>query len=138
MRLKFGSFTLPAASLEVFDIVIVLVLAPLMENSIYPLLERVGIKVTPLRRIGVGFLLSAASMLVAGLVERKRREVWEAGDVCRQTVFGEVHDASCFSVFWQAPEFLLIGVSEVLANITGLQFFLSLLLLNKCSHHSRL
>lgn len=138
MRLQFGSFTLPAASLEVFDIVIVLVLAPLMEHGIYPLLERVGIKVTPLRRIGVGFLFSAASMLVAGLVETKRREVWEAGDVCRQTVFGEVHDASCFSVFWQAPEFLLIGVSEVLANITGLQFFLSLLLLNKCSHHSRL
>ena len=138
MRLQFGSFTLPAASLEVFDIVIVLVLVPLMEHGIYPLLERVGIKVTPLRRIGVGFLLSAASMLVAGLVETKRREVWEAGDVCRQTVFGEVHDASCFSVFWQAPEFLLIGVSEVLANITGLQFFLSLLLLNKCSHHSRL
>lgn len=138
MRLQFGSFTLPAASLEVFDIVIVLVLAPLMEHGIYPLLERVGIKVTPLRRIGVGFLLSATSMLVAGLVETKRREVWEAGDVCRQTIFGEVHDASCFSVFWQAPEFLLIGVSEVLANITGLQFFLSLLLLNKCSHHSRL
>ena len=46
MRLQFGSFTLPAASLEVFDIVIVLVLAPLMEHGIYPLLERVGIKVT--------------------------------------------------------------------------------------------
>ena len=122
MRLQFDNFTIPAASLTVFDIVIVLVLAPLMEHGIYPLLERIGIKVTPLRRIGVGFLIAAASMVAAGLVEIKRREVWQAGDVCRQIVFGEVHDASCFSVIWQAPEFLLIGASEVLANSTGLQF----------------
>ncbi|PFX24403.1 Solute carrier family 15 member 4 [Stylophora pistillata] len=122
MRLQFDNFTIPAASLTVFDIVIVLVLAPLMEHGIYPLLERIGIKVTPLRRIGVGFLIAAASMVAAGLVEIKRREVWQAGDVCRQIVFGEVHDASCFSVIWQAPEFLLIGASEVLANSTGLEF----------------
>lgn len=123
MKLKFESFTMPAASLSVFDIVIILVLAPLMDRVIYPLLDRIGINFTPLRRIGVGFVLSAAAMLVAGLVEIKRRDIWEKGDICIQTVFKESHNASCFSIFWQAPQYLLIGLSEVLANITGMDLY---------------
>ena len=132
MKLKFESFTMPAASLSVVDIVIILVLAPLMDRVIYPLLDRIGINFTPLRRIGVGFLLSAAAMLVAGLVEIKRREIWDKGDICIQTVFKESHNASCFSIFWQAPQYLLIGSSEVLANITGMDLYRHVHVYNYC------
>lgn len=122
MRLEFSSFTVPAASLSVFDIVAVLLLIPIMDNIIYPLLRYSGIRFTPLRRIGVGMLLAVASMVVAGLVEIKRRHTWEQGHVYDQVVNGRHLSASYLNIFWQIPQFMLVGASEVLANITGLEF----------------
>ncbi|XP_022792601.1 solute carrier family 15 member 4-like isoform X1 [Stylophora pistillata] len=122
MKLKFVDFSIPAASLSLVDIVIILVLVPLMNHAIYPFVKRTGIKLTYFHRIGVGYMLMAASMLVAGLIEIKRRTVWQHGAICTQIVLGESHNASCFSIFWQTPQFLLIGCSEVLATITGLEF----------------
>lgn len=119
MRLEFSSFTVPAASLSAFDIVAVLLLIPIMDNIIYPLLRYSGIRFTPLRRIGVGMLLAVASMVVAGLVEIKRRHTWEQGHVYDQVVNGRHLSASYLNIFWQIPQFMLVGASEVLANITG-------------------
>ena len=119
MRLEFPSFTVPAASLSLFDIVAVLALIPIMEHIVYPLLQYCGIRFTPLRRIGVGMLVAAASMVVAGLVEIKRRHTWEQGHVYDQEVNGENLTAAELNIFWQIPQFLLIGSSEVLCSITG-------------------
>ena len=119
MRLEFPSFTVPAASLTIFDIIAVLVFIPIMDHIVYPLLQRFGIRFTPLRRIGVGLLLAAASVVVAGLVEIKRRRVWEQGHFYDQVVFGEHRNASSLNIFWQVPQFMLIGASEVLCTITG-------------------
>ena len=119
MRLEFPSFTVPAASLNIFDIIAVLVFIPIMDHIVYPLLQRFGIRFTPLRRIGVGLLLAAASVVVAGLVEIKRRRVWEHGHFYDQVVFGEHRNASSLNIFWQVPQFMLIGASEVLCAITG-------------------
>ena len=119
MRLEFPSFTVPAASLSIFDIIAVLVFIPIMDYIVYPLLQRFGIRFTPLRRIGVGLLLAAASVVVAGLVEIKRRHLWEQGHFHDQVVFGEHRNASSLNIFWQVPQFMLIGASEVLCSITG-------------------
>ncbi|KAJ7372472.1 hypothetical protein OS493_018979 [Desmophyllum pertusum] len=122
MRLKFDNFTVPAASLSIFDIVAVLTLIPIMDHVVYPLLNYCGIRFTPLRRIGVGMLLAAASVVMAGVIEIKRRNVWKDGGVYNQTVFDEPRNASSLGIFWQVPQFVLIGSSEVLTSITGLEF----------------
>ena len=119
MRLEFDEFTIPAASLSLFDIVAVLVLIPIFDHVFYPLLNYCGINFTPLRRIGVGMLLISASVIVAGVVEIQRRNTWIDGGFCIQTVFGESRNASSVNVFWQIPQFVLIGSSEVLLVITG-------------------
>ena len=119
MRLEFPGFTVPAASLTVFNVIAVLVFIPIMDHIVYPLLQRFGISFTALRRIGVGLLLAAASVVVAGLVEIKRRRVWEHGHFYDQVVFGEHRNASSLNIFWQVPQFMLIGASEVLCAITG-------------------
>lgn len=121
MRLKFKHFTIPAASLSIFDIVAVLAFIPIMDHVVYPLIQFCGIRFTPLRRIGVGLLLAAASVVVAGLIERKRRHVWQDGGVYNQTVFDKNHEASDLNVFWQVPQFMLVGSSEVLTSITGVK-----------------
>ncbi|XP_020621718.1 solute carrier family 15 member 4-like [Orbicella faveolata] len=122
MRLEFHNFTIPAASLSLFDIVAVLVLIPIMDHVVYPLVSYCGISFTPLRRIGVGMLLASASVIVAGVVEIQRRNTWIDGGFCIQTVFDESRNASSVNVFWQIPQFMLVGSSEVLMVITGLEF----------------
>ena len=119
MRLEFESFTIPAAFLTVFDIVTVLLLIPIVGCVVYPLGEYCGIRLTPLRRIGVGLLLAAASVCVAGVIEIKRRDVWENGGTFCQVVFDEPRNASSLNIFWQVPQFVLMGSSEVLALVTG-------------------
>lgn len=116
MRLKFHSFIVPAASLSIFDIVAVLTFIPIMDHIVYPFLQYCGIRFTPLRRIGVGMLLAAASVAVAGVIEMKRRDT---GHFHNQTVFNKCRNASTLNVFWQVPQFALIGLSEVLTSITG-------------------
>ena len=106
MRRKFSKFTIPAASMSLFDTCAVLAFAPIMDHAVYPLLHYCGIRFTPMRRIGVGMLIAAASVVVAGVIEIKRREL-------------QVNNNQMLSVFWQVPQFMLIGISEVLAVVTG-------------------
>ena len=120
MRLEFDKFTIPAASLSLFDIVAVLLLIPIMDHVVYPLVSYCGIRFTPLRRIGVGMLLASASVIVAGVVEIYRRNTWTDGGVFVQTVFDDKLNASSVNVFWQIPQFVLVGSSEVLMVITGM------------------
>lgn len=119
MRLKFQHFTIPAASLSIFDIVAVLTFIPIMDHVVYPLLQYCGLRFTPLRRIGGGMLLAGASVVVAGVIEMKRRNTWEQGHFIVQCVFDENRNASSLNIFWQVPQFMLIGSSEVLTSITG-------------------
>ena len=106
MRLQFSHFTIPAASMSLFDTFAVLTFAPIMDHAVYPLLHYCGIRFTPMRRIGVGMLIAAASVVVAGVIEIKRRELFYN---CKKKL----------NVFWQVPQFMLIGISEVLTVITG-------------------
>ena len=122
MRLEFDKFTIPAASLSLFDIIAVLMLIPIMDHVVYPLVSYCGISFTPLRRVGIGMLLASASVIVAGVVEIQRRNTWMDGDFFVQNVFDENCNASnAVNVFWQIPQFMLVGASEVLMVITGMQ-----------------
>ena len=118
MNLHIGGINIPAASLSLFDIVIVLALIPIMDKVVYPIIRYCGIQFTPLKRVGVGMLFSAASVLVAGIVEISRRK-----DEHRtlQNPFGKWINASQdINIFYQAPQFLLIGTSEIFTSITGM------------------
>lgn len=119
MKIKFG-ISFPAASLSIFDIVTVLILIPFMDKVVYPLLRYIGFHFTPLRRIGVGMLFAAASVAVAGWVEIERRKRFQDGHVVHQKLFNRNINASDMPIFYQVPQFLLIGTSEVFTSITGL------------------
>ena len=121
MKLEFPHFTVPAASLSIFDTVAVLAFIPLVDNILYPFVRYLGFNFTPLRRIGVGMLLAVASVAVAGVIEIQRRNEWLHGGICRQKVLDDYRSASCLSIFWQVPQFALIGVSEVFTSIAGMQ-----------------
>lgn len=69
---------------------------------------------------GIGFLLAALSVVVAGVVEIARKDrMHEAHGVHMQELGGEKFNASDLSVFAQVSEYALVGASEVFASICG-------------------
>mmetsp|Transcript_12865 Transcript_12865/g.24448 ORF Transcript_12865/g.24448 Transcript_12865/m.24448 type:complete len:571 (-) Transcript_12865:303-2015(-) len=114
-----GWINIPSASLSTFDTVSIVVLVPVFEKGLYPLLATYGIKLTQLQKMGWGLLVAALAMLTAAGVEMRRRDVAVAGFL----VDGSSPPAAQFSIFWQMPQYVLIGTSEVLASIAQLEFF---------------
>ena len=52
MKLIYGSFAIPVASLSLFNSIVILVLVPVMDRFIYPLFEKLGMPLSKLQRIG--------------------------------------------------------------------------------------
>jgi len=121
-RTLVGDFVIPAASLSSFDTISIIILVPLFDRVIYPMLKRLGFRPTLLQRIGWGNFIAVLSMLAAAGVEVWRLHLADEkqfidGSASRS---GEIVN---MSVFWQAPQYLLVGMSEVLGSIGQMEFF---------------
>ncbi|XP_046859133.1 solute carrier family 15 member 4-like isoform X2 [Xenia sp. Carnegie-2017] len=119
MDIKLGRLQIPVACLSLLDTLGVLLIIPVMEKIVYPLLGYFNIHLSQLQRIGIGMLIATASMACAGGIEVYRK------DHCciPQERHGEdkplnVSDAS---IFYQVPQYFLIGLSEVFSSISGLE-----------------
>ncbi|XVF30099.1 hypothetical protein REPUB_Repub16aG0027700 [Reevesia pubescens] len=114
------SFKIPAASLQCFISLTIILLVPLYDRAFVPIARyytRKPFGITMLRRIGSGMLLSAMSMTLAALVEMKRlkiAQVYGLVDLPNATV------PMC--VWWLLPQYILFGVSDVFTMV-GLQEF---------------
>lgn len=110
-------FQIPVASLMLPNILSVLVAIPIFNKLVYPLLAKLGIRLGLLQRGGIGMLFASASMLWAGRLE------WSRVEQCctLQQRVGEVNGTlvSSMSIFYQIPQFTLIGVSEVFTVVAG-------------------
>jgi peptide/histidine transporter 3/4 len=64
-------------------------------------------------------------MIAAGCVEINRLSAFESNNLIGPSVCTTVNppQAVGVSVLWQIPQFLLVGISEVLASVTAIQFF---------------
>ncbi|XVE56111.1 hypothetical protein DITRI_Ditri03aG0211200 [Diplodiscus trichospermus] len=105
------NFTIPAGSVPVFSAINALVLVPIYEKWMVPILrKRTGHRrgITSLQRMGVGLFISIFALAAAALVEKKRRDH---------------HNPSSMSVFWLLPQFFLIGSAEVFTYVGQLEFF---------------
>ena len=86
----------------------------------YPGLRRLGFNFTPLRRIGVGLLFAAGSVVLAGIIEIERKHVIKTHGTIKQDVFNTTVNASKMSVFYQVPQYIFQGTSEALVSVTGI------------------
>lgn len=70
--------------------------------------------------VGVGMILAAGSVIVAGILEIYRKEELRTSGGITQELAGDTFNASTLSMFLQVPQFALIGSSEVFASISGI------------------
>ncbi|XP_042511884.1 protein NRT1/ PTR FAMILY 8.1-like [Macadamia integrifolia] len=113
-------FTIPPASLSIFDTISVLIWVPIYDFLIVPFVRRfTGHKhgFTQLQRMGIGLFISIFSMVAATILEVKRLHM------VRQRNLYDADDTIPMSVFWQIPQYFLIGCSEVFTFIGQLEFF---------------
>ncbi|KAK3703597.1 hypothetical protein QZH41_019140 [Actinostola sp. cb2023] len=126
MNLRFNTtfkdttFTVPAAWLSLADVTVVLLLIPLMDRVIYPWLDKKGYNLSLNKRISIGFVFAIASMCAAGVVENERKKV--SGPPIFQCINGQNYSAADMNIFYQVPQYGLIGISEVFASVGCLEF----------------
>ena len=123
MDIKISSFTIPVASLSLLDTLGVLILIPVMDKLVYPLLAKFEIRPSQLQRIGFGMILATASMACAGGLE-----LFRVSRCCvTQHRPGDENENGTkiadITIFYQVPQYTLIGLSEVFTSITGMYAF---------------
>lgn len=112
MKRIIRSFEIPPASFGVFDTLIVLISIPIYDRFIVPFVRRFTGKpkgFTDLQRMGIGLFLSVLSIAAAAIVETVRLQL--------------AQDTVSMSIFWQIPQYILMGIAEVFFFIGRLEFF---------------
>ncbi|KAK9054971.1 hypothetical protein SSX86_026050 [Deinandra increscens subsp. villosa] len=112
-------FKIPAASLSLFDTLSVIFWAPVYERVIIPIARRFTHHergFTQLQRMGIGLLISLFSMMAAAGLEVVRLNY-----VRKNNLYDE--ETIAITIFWQVPQYFLIGCAEVFTFIGQLEFF---------------
>lgn len=120
MDLHMGnSFEIPSASLSLFDTISVIFWVPIYDRLIVPFARKfTGHKngFTQLQRIAIGLVISIFAMLAAGTLELVRLR-----EVKKHNYYELKHIP--MSIFWQVPQYFIVGCAEVFTFIGQLEFF---------------
>nr|XP_023879773.1 protein NRT1/ PTR FAMILY 5.10-like isoform X2 [Quercus suber]POE76506.1 protein nrt1/ ptr family 5.10 [Quercus suber] len=119
-RKIFPGFEIPAASLQFFVNLSIILVIPIYDRIFVPIARaftRNPSGITMLQRIGIGMLFSAICVVVAALVEMKRLKIaeeYELVDMPNVTI--------PMSAWWLLPQYVLSGIADVF-TVVGLQEF---------------
>ena len=104
INLGFYHFTLLAGQVQTFNPVFLLIFIPLFNYWLYPFFDRIGLKTTPLRRLGVGLVLTALSFVIIAMIQTN------------------VDQGGHPTIWWQVFAYVILSAAEVLVSITGLEY----------------
>ncbi|XWS65736.1 hypothetical protein CRYUN_Cryun05aG0138900 [Craigia yunnanensis] len=119
MKTTVSNFNIPAAGMSSFDIFSVAIFIFIYRRILDPIVARIKTKpkgLTELQRMGIGLVIAILAMVSAGVVEVFRLK--HAKKDCPSC-----ENASSLSIFWQIPQYMLIGASEVFMYVGQLEFF---------------
>ena len=101
-------FTVQPSQVGAVNPFMVMILIPVTVFGLYPLLDRLGFKPTPLRRMTMGMFMAAFSFVAVALIQQAMDD--------RSPTDDKIH------VLWQMVPYLILTLSEVMVSITGLEF----------------
>jgi len=100
----FLGFQLESSMIPAVNPILVMTLLPLFSFVLYPWIEKIGIKTTPLRKMGVGMVLIAISFFWVGILQ-SRIDLGEK-----------------INIGWQLGPWVILTAAEVMVSVTGLSF----------------
>ncbi|KAG6580511.1 Protein NRT1/ PTR FAMILY 5.7, partial [Cucurbita argyrosperma subsp. sororia] len=119
MDRKIGSsFIMPASSMFCLAALGMIVFVVIYDRLLVPFLRKTTGNergITILQRIGIGMVFSFMTMIVAAVVERKR-----LGLLKNDPTGGS---AGAMSVFWLAPQFIIIGIGDAFGLVGQQEYF---------------
>ena len=92
------------AQMQLINPLLVMILIPLMGLVVYPAFTRMGLEMTPLRRMTVGMFVAASSWVAAGMVQQP------------------IDAGTKLNIMWQLGPYVLLTLSEVMVSTSGLEF----------------
>lgn len=117
---------IPNDLMQNIDPITILVFIPIMDRLVYPFLRKCGIPFKPITRIFFGFMFGAAAMAYAAGVQKLIYSAGPCYDAPGNCDAGVQPDGTVLPnnvhVAVQTPAYLLIGLSEIFASITGLEY----------------
>ncbi|XP_047308222.1 protein NRT1/ PTR FAMILY 4.5-like [Impatiens glandulifera] len=119
------SFNIPPATIPILPIVFLIILIPVYDRLLVPLIRRFTSHptgITHLQRVGVGLVLSAISMATAGLVEIKRKRIARENNMVNAI---PILQPLPMSVFWITFQFFIFGIADMFTYVGLLEFFYS-------------
>ncbi|KAL9609549.1 MAG: hypothetical protein Q9167_005680, partial [Letrouitia subvulpina] len=100
------------------DPLALIIFIPICDLFFYPWLERIGLRFTPIKKIAMGFITGAASMVAACVLQYY---IYKKSP-CHDNHPSDCDDPAPINVWVQIIPYILIAFSEIFASITGLEY----------------
>jgi POT family proton-dependent oligopeptide transporter len=104
INLGFTKFTILPGQVQTFNPVFLLLFIPFFNYWLYPNLDKIGLKTTPLRRLGAGLVLTGLSFVIIAFIQTR------------------IDNGAHPSIWWQIFAYVVLSAAEVLVSITGLEY----------------
>jgi POT family proton-dependent oligopeptide transporter len=102
--LGFTKFTVLAGQVQTVNPVFLLIFIPVFTYGVYPFFDKIGIKTTPLRRLGAGLFTTGLSFVIIALIQTS------------------IDHGGHPTIWWQVLAFIILSAGEVMVSITGLEY----------------
>jgi len=114
---------IPNDLMQNFDPIAIIVFLPILDR-VYPILRKARIPFPPINRIVTGFWFASLAMVYAAVIQYY---IYKAGPcygtpLCDADLVDGVHQGNNIHIASQTGAYMLIGISEIFASVTGLEY----------------
>jgi POT family proton-dependent oligopeptide transporter len=115
---------IPNDLMQNFDPISIIVFIPILETCVYPIMRRLKIPFRPITRIALGFVIASLAMMYAAIVQHL---IYSAGPcygspLCAASEIDGTAYGNRVHIAIQTPAYVFIGVSEIFASVSGLEY----------------
>jgi POT family proton-dependent oligopeptide transporter len=116
---------IPNDLMQNFDSISIIVFLPIIDQLVFPALRKAKINFPPINRIMTGFWIGSLAMVYAAVIQHY---IYKAGPCYGQPLCAASADANGqrqgnnIHIATQTGAYMLIGISEIFASVTGLEY----------------
>ncbi|KAF2842894.1 MFS peptide transporter [Patellaria atrata CBS 101060] len=100
----------------------IIIMIPLVDQFVYPALRKYKIRFTPIRRMTAGFFVACSAMIWATVIQSQIYAKGDCGHYMNTCEERGGRPGAPINVWAQAGAYILVGLAEIFASITGLEY----------------